>query len=314
MHVRPVLFCLLLAGLAMAQDKKEKVEKPQPTDQERNEIRELMGKVGRGKHPALKAKAAVELGDFGPKAEMAVPALTQAMKDRDVSVGSSAAVSLGRVGLFSKEAVSALIDALANRPIQVKISAAEGLGIIGPFAAPAAIRPLMGALGDGDADLRREAASALGKLGDKAKEPATKPLEGLLADGERRVRVAAAIALARLGSTNGQLAPILAGAVPKDAGLAIEVRKDACEAAGLLGAAGKPAVEALCKALKEQPDVNPALPYAAERKAQHDAFRRAAATALGAIGDASAVPDLEAAAEVDILREAAGAALAKLRS
>lgn len=313
MHVRPVLLCLLLAGLALAQDRKDKAEKPQPTDQERNEIRELMGKVGRGRHPALKAKAAVELGDFGPKAEMAVPALTQAMKDKDVSVGSSAAVSLGRVGLYSKEAVAALIDALANRPIQVKISAAEGLGIIGPFAAPAAIKPLLGALSDADADLRRESAAALGKLGDKAREPATKPLEGLLGDGEKRVRVAVAIALARLGSTNAQLAPILAGAVPKDAGLAIEVRKDACEAAGLLGAAGKPAVEALCNALREQPDVNPALPYAAERKAQHDAFRRAAATALGAIGDQAAASALESAAEVDVLREAAAAALTKLK-
>lgn len=69
---------------------------------------------------------------------------------------------------------------------------------------------------------------------------------------------------------------------------------------------------ALIGALGERPDINPALPYVAERQAAHDGMRRAAATALGKIGDRSAVDALERAAEVPALADAARAALEAL--
>ncbi|MBL4846064.1 MAG: hypothetical protein JKY65_11100 [Planctomycetes bacterium] len=56
-----------------------------------------------------------------------------------------------------------------------------------------------------------------------------------------------------------------------------------------------------------------ALPYAAQRREQHESLRRAAIHALGEIGDEEVRPTLERAAEVSSLAEAATAALAKLK-
>lgn len=310
MKARSALLVLTALTLLPA-GARAQAERPQPTDEERQEIRELAGRVTGGRHPSLRSGAAGSLAAFGPKAELAVPALVTALSDRDSSVSSAAAIALGKVGLHSKEAVAGLTRALTRgREPAVKTAAAEGLGLIGPNAASATPQ-LVDALGSEDGDLRREAASALGYLGAKAK-PAVPRLLPLLQDGEARVRLCAAISATRLEDRSPELVGVLAAGVPKASGTPIELRQRVCDALGLLGPGAASAVPVLIEALGERHVVNPAIPYATERQAAHDAMRRAAATALGEIGDPAAVEPLERAAEVSALEEAARAALAKL--
>lgn len=288
-------------------------EPPRPTDDELKEIRELMGKVTRGRHPSIRANAAGSLGNFGPKAHVAVPALVTALKDRDVTVSSAAASALGKVGLHSKDAVRALVDALDRDPA-LATCAAEALGRIGANAAPA-LPALLKAAGSEDVDLRREATYALGRVGSVAADRVMATVRQRLADDDHRVQLAAALSLTRLN--DDQVEPVidvLVRAVPRDSRTVIEMRQEACEALGTHGPRAARAVQALIGVLRERPDVNPALPYADQRLAQHHALRRAAATALGAIGDREALPALRSAAEVPELAEAAEAAIARIES
>lgn len=304
---------LLPLGPVAAKGKHEgEEEKPKPTADELKEIRSLAVRVGRGRHPALKGKAIGELARYGPKAEAAVPALVAAMKDRDVSVASAAAAALGEVGRYSKEAVKALSDAVSKgRDVHVRTAAAEALGKIGPAAAKAA-RALVAALTDEEPDLRREAALALGRLGMEVEKLAVSPLEGRL-DDEPRIRAAAAISLARLGrGGEARVVEVLRAAVPEASKLPIEVRHEACEALALAGPAARAAAGALIGVVREETRIHPAMPYPEQRREQHHALRRAAAKALGALGDPEALPALREAEQEPALAEAARAAIAQL--
>ena len=305
---------LTLGGPLLAKDKPPK--KPQPTPQQRNEIRQLMRRAVSGRHEARRSEAATKLGRMGPVAEMAVPALVQALKDRDVSVGCAAANALGRVGVYSKAAIKGLASTLAKaREPLLRSAAAEGLGMIGPAALKPAGRALLGALQHEDQDLRREAAKAIGPVGEQDEaftKRAVKALQPLLSDSEQRVRRAAALSLVRLGDASPKLVSLLKATVTQSGRAIVEERRDACLALGKLGAAARAAVPTLIAALREEPRINKAIPYAEQRRAQHDELRRAAATALGQIGDPRARPALERAKENATLAEAAGAALAKL--
>ncbi len=313
----PWTCCILVAALsatptsALARGKDD-APAQEATAEERAEIRRLATRVGRGRHPSLRSEAANALGRYGPKAEAAVPALTAALKDRDVNVRTTAAIALGKVGARSAPAVKALTQALGReRDVELQAAAAEALGMIGDKAAPAA-SALVAALGSESGDVRREAAGALGFLGPKAEKVAVRPLRERLTDAEPRVQLAAAMSLTRLGAVSEELTGILARAVPKASRLPVEQRQAACEALGLVGAQARGAVKPLIEVLREEADINSALPYVEQRQAQHDALRRAAAGALGAIGDREAIPALQRAARVEALREAASAALAQL--
>lgn len=309
--------CLALlapATVGLAKDRPSKDDDaPRPTAEELKEIRELMTRVVRGRHPALRSNAAGALASYGLKAEVAVPALVTALKDRDGSVSSAAASALGRVGVNSRDAVRGLVEALDRDPMLAAF-AAEALGRIGVNAAPA-LQPLLKALGSDDADLRREATLALGSLGPTAEQQAIAPLRLRVEDAEPRVRLAAALSLTRLKDDAVEpVLRVLTGAVPRDGRMVIEMRQAACEALGAHGPRAAAAVHALTGVLRERPDVNPAIPYADQRLAQHHALRRAAAGALGAIGDAKALPALREAAETPELREAAEAAIARIQA
>lgn len=311
----PLCLCLLVLATPPAwadrEKDKDKDDRPRPTAAEQKEIRDLAGRLGRGRHPALRGQAATALANYGVKAEAAVPALVQALKDADLGVASASAAALGKVGVHSADAVKGLLEALTRGRQDIKPTCAEALGRIGPNAGGAA-PALVEALGSDDFDLRREAATALGFLGPRAEAVAPPRLKARLNDDEPRVRVAAATSLARLGDRSPELCDVLVGAVQKSARMPLEVRHAATEALGLLGGAARGAVPTLLALLREPAEINPALPYAEQRQAQHDDLRRAAAVALGRIGDKEAIPALRAAAETDALREAAGEALARL--
>jgi len=100
----------------------------------------------------------------------AVPALISALTDNgqpeDYPVRKFAASALGDIGPAAKEAIPALVTVLKNGKERiVRVYAAESLGKIGPAALPALITSLK----DKDNFVRVNAAVALGKIGPAAK-------------------------------------------------------------------------------------------------------------------------------------------------
>jgi HEAT repeat protein len=189
---------------------------------------------------------------------------------------------------LGRRAVEPLIDRLADEDAVVRENAALVLGQVGDVRA---VEPLAKALADPVVRVRWRAATALGAL----RAPAEiEPLIRALHDPDLGVRTAAAQALGELGDTAAVL-PLLtlvrSAATP-------EVRAAAISALPGLGDRG--AVEALLEALADK----------------NDEVSRAAAQALGVLGDGRAVGPLAAIVEdatrTDLLRYDAARALAAL--
>ena len=70
------------------------------------------------------------LGEIGPVAKDAVPALIIALKDKDKQVRGNAAVALGKVGPSAKDAVPALTVALKDKDVEVREAVQKALGLI----------------------------------------------------------------------------------------------------------------------------------------------------------------------------------------
>lgn len=101
----------------------------------------------RGLQITLKSEKAAEraasariLGEIGPAAKDAAPALGEALKDVDRDVRQNAAQSLGYIGPGAKVAAPALIAALQDKEWQVRKSAAFALGKIGSQEAEAPLK------------------------------------------------------------------------------------------------------------------------------------------------------------------------------
>ncbi|MGO8685772.1 MAG: HEAT repeat domain-containing protein [Candidatus Dormibacteria bacterium] len=227
------------------------------------EVRDALSRIGAAaverliaalhdRHEGVRERAAEALGKIGDI--RAVEALIAALDDRDERVCWLAAQALGRIG--DVRAVEALIAAL-DRHENVCSSAAEALGRIGEARA---VEPLIAALANFYESVRRAAAEALGRIGD------VRAIEALIAalhDRHESVRRAATEALARLGWR-----PDRTGT-----GVGYWIAQDKWEECVKMGA---PAIEPLAAVLR---DVN------WQR-------RRAAAEALGRIGDTRAVEAL----------------------
>src|SRR5262249_32180194 len=106
-------------------------------------------------------QAAEALGNLGPHAVAAVPALVNALRDEDVSVHSGALFSLARIG---KPAIPPLLEALNSENSQVRKGAAEALCEMGE-GGETAVLPPKELLKDGSPDVRVEAATALYRAG-----------------------------------------------------------------------------------------------------------------------------------------------------
>ena len=63
----------------------------------------------------MRCSAAEALGQIGPKAEAAVPALAKALQDKEEKVRQDAAVALGRIGPKAQAAAPALVEALKDK-------------------------------------------------------------------------------------------------------------------------------------------------------------------------------------------------------
>jgi HEAT repeat protein len=119
---------------------------------------------------AVRARAVGALGALGPAAEAMVPALVDAMLDRNKptyeGLRPSIISTLGKIGPAAEPAIPLLIEALGERhnwrndPTS-KVSALAKIG-------SAAIEPLVQALGHENANVRQGAVLALGELGEPA--------------------------------------------------------------------------------------------------------------------------------------------------
>jgi hypothetical protein len=79
-----------------------------------------------------RADAAMGLGEFGPAARAAVPALLQALQGHDAAVRGSAAFSLGKIHAQPEVIIPLLTKCLDDDDLQE--SAAEALGEYGPLS------------------------------------------------------------------------------------------------------------------------------------------------------------------------------------
>jgi HEAT repeat protein len=98
------------------------------------DIRELVQALKEGDDPT-RARAAQALGDLGPDAREAVPALRAALRDEYEMVRENAAEALGDMGPAAKLAVPELISTMRDSVVPVREAAKEALRKIAPAAA-----------------------------------------------------------------------------------------------------------------------------------------------------------------------------------
>jgi HEAT repeat protein len=264
----------------LAETKRRREQEARKKAQLPARLRELLQQL-KDKNAVVRREAAWALGRLGD--QRAVPALMQALKDKDWKVRKYAAWALGELG--DRRAVPALSQALEDILFwPVREAVAMALGKLGDYGFSA----LLQALKYGSPNVRKTAAYALGRLGEPRAVPA---LMQALKDKDWNGREAAAEALGELGDKRAM--PALIQALKEDWGW--WVRESAAKALSKLGDPGR---LALIQALKDE-DEN---------------VRKAAAEALGELGDRRAVPALIQALkdEDGSVRGAAAWALGKL--
>ena len=146
--------------------------------------------------PRVRAAAAQVLGDFGPEAGRATPALVKALGDTNATLRLHAAFALGKIGATPELAVPALAGLLGDRNEEVRMYAAIALKKFGTQAA-AAVPALIATLKDRGWQVRDRSALALGAAG-QHQTSVVSALEEALRDEHRFVRSSAATALAAL--------------------------------------------------------------------------------------------------------------------
>ena len=224
-----------------------------------------------------RAECAEALGEIGPAAAVAVPALTRcfAAYAWDENVAISAAAALGSLGPAAADAVAELAHALDDNfaHANVKLEAARALQKIGPRSRPAAT-VLAKSLKHRDDWVRQNAAAALVRIGTDAK-PVAPTLREMLSCEKTEIRPYAAVALLKICPGDPEALSVLIACLQDKT---IELRAQSAVAAAVLGPAGGPAVPALIKALEDR----------------NDFVREWVADALGRIGEPAqdAVPNL----------------------
>jgi HEAT repeat protein len=153
-------------------------------------------------------EAARKIGDLGPDAKKAGPALVNLLKtDKDLFVRRFAAQSLGRIDADPKLAVPVLSGLLKENVKELTEAAVTSLGRMGPAAVVALseVMQMKSSAGKGDkktpkgpdstAYLKSKAAQALGNIG-AASKPAVPSLVSALKDPT--VRTDAVVALGKI--------------------------------------------------------------------------------------------------------------------
>jgi len=194
------------------------------------------------------ATALAALGPDGPYAQMAAPALIDALDNENETIRLEIAVTLADYG---PGATSRLLRALLRSEALVRAGAAEALGRIEPRCV-AAVPALIDLLKDPAHDARAAAAFALGSIGRSA-DKSVPALLALLQDEEIGVRLAVVQSLGNLGPTEEAAVRGLIRALKDEE---ILVRRTAVSYLGQVGPKAKSAVPALIEALQDRQGVN----------------------------------------------------------
>jgi HEAT repeat protein len=252
---------------------------PQPEIQPASELSYLIQRL-RHKEPTVRMPTAEVLGQLGPKAREAIPAILLAACDIDAGVRKAAAAALDQVdsgwpthpgataavpalikemgrrlsdisqaaslllSRIGRSAVPELAQALTDTASDIhQVFVAQTLRRIGPHAA-AAVPALAQALTSEFAHVRQAAVEALAQVGPAA-EAATPALVVALADWHSKVRHAAARCLARIGGASELAIPGLIQLLPDRED---EVRGAAVEALAQIGSAAVPSLIEMAQA------------------------------------------------------------------
>jgi hypothetical protein len=162
---------------------------------------QIQGEVTAGTYMGIEAFQLDWADEFGVGGSILhelkpLPALIEDLKHEDIQVRIDAVFALGRSGL---PGVPALMEAMNDKEGRVRRVAAIALGSIGP-AAKDAVPALIGGLDDNDKNVRYPAVVALRKIGPAAKD-AVPILEVMCErDPDSNVRREAATALKRIGN------------------------------------------------------------------------------------------------------------------
>jgi HEAT repeat protein len=183
------------------------------------------------------------LADIGPPAGSAMPALLEALADRDSIVRGEAAAALGAVSPNDEGAITALIAELATPNALAATKALVKCGTGSLRATPGLVK----LLSNEDPEVRWNAAKTLGKI---HAVDAIDPLIGALKDPADSVREHAAEALGDMGpAASRAVEPLIA--TLKDP--FFKARRDAARSLGQIGPAAKAAVPALEQLSKDDP-------------------------------------------------------------
>lgn len=207
----------------------------------------LRDREGSGARPQI-VKA---LGAIGPESRSAVPELVAILRDDGRKPLHEPAIeTLGRIGPGAKEAVSILVEALSR---EAPLSGASALALqsICPDSG-SLVAPLLAALKAADsAAVRAAAAEALGRVGPGAATAIGDLAAVLSSDGNAGVRMAVARALGKIGPKSAGVLGVLTRALQdQDA----RVRETAAVTLGDMGSSAREAVDRLAAVLKEDAD------------------------------------------------------------
>jgi HEAT repeat protein len=142
---------------------------------------------------ALAERAAVVLGEMGPKAKAAIPQLKTALKAKPARVRITSAEALYQVSRDASDSLPVLEELLKSKEAGDRLFAVSSLGSLGAESKVADL--LVGLLESKDVATRREAACALAERG-VVLEKAASALEAGLHDADVGVRWWCAVALA----------------------------------------------------------------------------------------------------------------------
>ncbi|HMF18807.1 MAG TPA: HEAT repeat domain-containing protein, partial [Gemmataceae bacterium] len=158
------------------------------------------------KDARVRIDAAEDLGQIGPPAAAAVPALLKLFKqDEDTMVRIEAAKAVASIDPKNEPALAMLVEALNHKAGKVRKRAAECIGDLGPRGKPA-VPALLKALKDPDATVSWAAIDALGQIGPDAEAAVPGLIEALTNASNRG---AAVDALGQIGHTARPAIPVL---------------------------------------------------------------------------------------------------------
>jgi len=202
-----------------------------------------------GNDEAKQELAAHELGELGPVAKSAVPALIKAIKTDSVALRSEAIIALGKMGPEASAAVPELAKVLRSNSIILKFNALKALRHIGPGSKPAATQ-IATLLESNNSYIKVAAAWALWSVDPVNQENRDQVIKVLISSLEtpiNEVRSNAAVALSEIGAP--AVKPLLAKLKTKYKGNHTVECQQICDVFAQMGVQGEAAIPTLLKAL-----------------------------------------------------------------